>query len=89
MKKLNTLELKEVAGGEKFLLITSTIDIEGMPASCIERFFNASSNMTLVGALEDNLSSMLTTSCDEFMNFTGSRNHSHETNKIAFSVIEE
>lgn len=89
MKNLNILDLKNISGGEKFLLTTSTIDIEGIPASCIERFFNPSNNMTLVGTLEDNLSSMLTTGCDEYMNFTGSRSHSYENNKIAFSLIEE
>lgn len=89
MKNLNSVEIKQISGGEKFLLITSKIDIEGIPASCIERFFNPNSNMTLVGTLEDNLGSMLTNGCDEYQNFTGSRSHSFESKPIAISLIEE
>lgn len=89
MKHLNTVNLNQISGGEKFLLVTSTIDIEGIPSSCIERFFNPASNMTLVGVLEDNLSSILTNNCTEYHNFTGSRSHSWESNPISVTLIEE
>lgn len=89
MKNLNKASLKQIAGGEKFFLMTSTIDIEGIPTSCIDRFFNASSNITLVGTLEDNLGSMLTSNCEEYQNFTGSHSHSYESNPVSLLLIEE
>lgn len=66
MKNLNQLQLNQVSGGEKFLLTTTNIDITGIPASCIERFFQESSKRTLVGLTEDKLSSTLCHDCTDY-----------------------
>ncbi len=87
MKTIILDELNQVSGGEKFLISTVRVDITGVPASCIERFFN-STNATLVGINEDMLSMTLLTNCTESMNPPFNQT-TYDSMPIALSVIEE
>jgi len=88
MKNLNQVQLNQISGGEKFLLITTNIDITGIPTSCIDRFFQDNSNLTLVGLTEDVLSSALFNNCTDYK--TSNTNHvSFYSNNIDMRVIEQ
>ena len=88
MKNLNSLELNLVSGGEKFLVMTTTIDMIGLPASCIERFFNNATNLTLMGITDEMLHSTLTANCTEYWS-SNKHNVSYEANTIYMNITEE
>ncbi len=88
MKNLNQVQLNLVSGGEKFLAITTNIDISGVPTSCVERFFQNNNNITLVGLTEDVLSSTLFSNCTDYK--ISNTNHvSFYSNNIDMRVIEK
>lgn len=89
MKNLNIGELNQVSGGEKFLLFTSTVDFVSLPKNCLEKFFNNSTNLTLVGSTHDSLFSTLLSNCYQYTNDSTSFSSSTETIIIAASVIEQ
>ena len=64
MKKLNPIEQKQISGGEKFLLVTSSgIDLEDVPVKCREVFLNYINNISLVGLTPNDLNTALLQNC--------------------------
>lgn len=88
MKNLKLLDLNQISGGEKTLLITTNIDIKGLPPACIDRFFQNNNNFNLVGVTEDMLSATLTHNCTEYQT---SKNNAFafNSNNIDMRIIEQ
>jgi hypothetical protein len=88
MKALNLLATRQISGGEQFLVITSVVDIENIPSSCIERFFNSTiSTNALVGLTEENLIPALTNRCTDYVKPNFSWNTEADLTLIDLKVI--
>lgn len=90
MKTLNLAQTKIISGGEQYILVTSIVEIEGIPESCIQRFFNNNTNATLIGLTMDELEDTLMSGCVEYsklLNSNGSWTTGISTNITNFQFI--